>query len=75
MWISRDVHCPQHQVIPAARIANKERIVRTPPIDSVRTDSVCDEIMVRQDEMKQVIQTLVIKDINVANRLATARGF
>ena len=45
--IFRDVHRPQHEVIPGPRNPNKNGIVDTPPIQCIVADRVGDEIVVK----------------------------
>lgn len=70
VWIGGDVHRPEHQVVPASGIANKQRVVHTSPIQSVVADRMGHKIVVRQHEVEQVIKAAMIQDVNITDRLA-----
>lgn len=75
MRVGADVHGPQHRVIPAAGITDEQRVFDSPPREAVVADRVCDEIVIRKNEVKQMVDAIVIKNIDVTESLSGAGCF
>jgi hypothetical protein len=69
------VHRPQHQIVPTARITDPQRVVHASPVDAIGAHRMRDEIMIWQDQMKQMVQPIVIDNIHVTNRFSAAFCF
>ena len=61
------MHRPQHIVIPGHRITDKEGILNPAPLETILTDSVSNVVVVRQGQVKQMVNPLVLDDINITD--------
>ena len=70
MRVGGDVHGPQHEVVPGARIADEERVLHPSPVDAVGAHRMGDEIVIGQDEVEEVVEPLMEENIHIANGFA-----
>lgn len=75
MRIGRHVHGPKHGVVPATRITDEQCVLNSPPRETIVAHSVSDEVVVGQDEVKEMVDAIVIDDVNVAQCLSRASCF
>ena len=72
VWIRANVHRPQHRIVPATGMSNEQRVANSKPTDAIFADRMRDKIVVRQHQVKQVVQAVVEQNVYVAEGFAAA---
>jgi hypothetical protein len=61
------MHRPEHVIIPGFGVANKERILDSPPSYRILTDGVGNVVVVGQRQMEEVVKAVVLDHVDVTD--------
>ncbi len=73
--VLRNVHRPQHRIVPSPGVTQEQRILDSRPGHSIGASSMGDVIVIGQNQMEQMVDSIVVQDVDIADRLATASRF
>lgn len=50
-------------------MSQEQCVLDTTPRQAIVADRVCDKIVIGKDEMKEMVEAIVVEDIDIPNRL------
>ncbi len=61
------MHGPQHVVVPAAWVSDEKRVLDAPPGQAVFADGMGYKVVIGEDKVKEMVQTVVKDHVDVTN--------